>query len=145
MNILVTGGLGYIGSHTVIELLQNGHEVVILDNLINSKLSVLEKIEKISGTKPIFHQINVTDSGAVKNVFETHSFEGVIHFAGLKAVGESVVKPLEYYYNNLVSTLNLCDLCVKHRVRKMVFSSSATVYGDNHRCRATKWRKVFHC
>jgi len=130
MKILVTGGLGYIGSHTVIELINNGHEVVILDNLINSKLSVLEKIEKISGTKPIFYQINVTDSGALKNVFEAHNFEGVTHFAGLKAVGESVIKPLEYYHNNLVSTLNICDLCVKHGVRKIVFSSSATVYGD---------------
>lgn len=130
MNILVTGGLGFIGSHTVIELLKSNHQVVIVDNLINSKKEVLDKIKEISGVRPEFYQVDVTDEKAVEDIFKAHSFDGLIHFAGLKAVGESVEKPLAYYYNNLVSTMVLSKLCLKYAVHRFVFSSSATVYGD---------------
>lgn len=130
MNILVTGGLGFIGSHTVIELIKNNHTVIITDNLINSKIEVLDKLTTITGIKPTFYQIDVTDEAKVEEIFNNHKIDGVIHFAGLKAVGESVSKPLEYYYNNLVSTMVLSKMCVKYGVGKFVFSSSATVYGD---------------
>lgn len=130
MNILVTGGLGFIGSHTTIELIKNKHEVIIVDNLINSKIEVLDKLSAITGIKPSFYQIDVTDEAKVEEIFANHKIDGVIHFAGLKAVGESVSKPLDYYYNNLVSTMVLSKMCVKYRVGKFVFSSSATVYGD---------------
>ena len=130
MRYLVTGGLGFIGSHTVVELINNDHEVVIADNLINSKLEVLDKIYEITGVKPNFFQIDVTDEAKVKDIFLNHKLDGVIHFAGLKAVGESVSKPLEYYYNNLVSTMVLSKLCLEYKVNKFVFSSSATVYGE---------------
>lgn len=130
MNILVTGGLGFIGSHTTIELIKNNHTVIIADNLSNSKIEVLDKLATITGIKPTFYQIDVTDEGKVGEIFDNHNIDGVIHFAGLKAVGESVSKPLEYYYNNLVSTILLSKLCVKNGVNKFVFSSSATVYGD---------------
>jgi len=111
MNILVTGGLGFfIGSHTVVELIKNNHEVIIADNLINSKIEVLDQLLTITGMKPIFYQIDVTDEDAVETIFKTYKIEGVIHFAGLKAVGESVAKPLDYYYNNLVSIVNGVDL-----------------------------------
>lgn len=130
MNILVTGGLGFIGSHTTIELIKNNHTVIIADNLINSKIEVLDKLSTITGIKPNFYQIDVTDGTKVEEIFSNHKIDGVIHFAGLKAVGESVSKPLEYYYNNLVSTMVLSKMCVKYGVNKFVFSSSATVYGD---------------
>ena len=130
MNILVTGGLGFIGSHTTIELIKNNHTVIIADNLINSKIEVLDKLSIITGIKPSFYQIDVTDEARVEEIFNNHKIDGVIHFAGLKAVGESVSKPIEYYYNNLVSTLVLSKMCVKYGVGKFVFSSSATVYGD---------------
>src|SRR6056297_51843 len=130
MNILVTGGLGFIGSHTAVELIKNNHTVIIADNLINSKIEVLDKLSTITGTKSTFYQIDVTDEAKVEEIFANHNINGVIHFAGLKAVGESVSKPLEYYYNNLVSTMVLSKPCVKYGVRKFVFSSSATVYGD---------------
>lgn len=130
MRYLVTGGLGFIGSHTVVELINNDHEVVIADNLINSKLEVLDKIYEITGVKPNFFQIDVTDEEKVKEIFLNYKLDGVIHFAGLKAVGESVSKPLEYYYNNLVSTMVLSKLCLEYKVNKFVFSSSATVYGE---------------
>jgi UDP-glucose 4-epimerase len=130
MNILVTGGLGFIGSHTTIELIKNKHTVIIADNLVNSKIEVLDKLSTITGIKPTFYQIDVTDEARVESIFNNHKIDGVIHFAGLKAVGESVSKPLEYYYNNLVSTMVLSKLCVKYGVGKFVFSSSATVYGD---------------
>ena len=130
MNILVTGGLGFIGSHTIIEIIKNKHRPIIADNLINSKIEVLDKIEQISGIKPTFYQIDVTNEEKVQEIFENHKINGVIHFAGLKAVGESVSKPLEYYYNNLVSTMVLSKMCVKYGVGKFVFSSSATVYGE---------------
>ena len=130
MNILVTGGLGFIGSHTVIELIKSNHQVVIVDNLINSKVEVLDKINEICGVRPEFYQMDVTNESAVEEIFKTHSFDGLIHFAGLKAVGESVEKPIAYYYNNLVSTMVLSKLCLKYSVHRFVFSSSATVYGD---------------
>lgn len=130
MNILVTGGLGFIGSHTVLELIKNNHTVIISDNLCNSKIEVLDKLSAITGIKPMFYQIDVTDEAKVEEIFNNHKIDGVIHFAGLKAVGESVSKPLEYYYNNLVSTMVLSKMCIKYGVGKFVFSSSATVYGD---------------
>ena len=130
MNILVTGGLGFIGSHTTIELIKNNHTVIIADNLINSKIEVLDKLSIITGIKPTFYQVDVTDEAKVEDIFLNHKIDGVIHFAGLKAVGESVSMPLEYYYNNLVSTMVLSKLCMKYGVEKLVFSSSATVYGD---------------
>lgn len=130
MEILVTGGLGFIGSHTVVELINNSHTVIIADNLINSKIEVLDKLPTITGIKPTFYQIDVTDEAKVEEIFSNYKIDGVIHFAGLKAVGESVSKPLEYYYNNLVSTMVLSKICVKYGVEKFVFSSSATVYGD---------------
>lgn len=130
MTILVTGGLGYIGSHTIIELIKNNHQVVIVDNLVNSKIEVLDKLERISGIKLRFYEIDVTDEVKLEEVFKAHKFHGVIHFAGLKAVGESVAKPLDYYYNNLLSTMVVSKLCLKYGVNKFVFSSSATVYGD---------------
>ena len=130
MKILVTGGLGFIGSHTVIELIKNDHNVIIADNLVNSKVEVLDKISIITGVKPLFYEIDVTDMAETEDLFINHKIDGVIHFAGLKAVGESVSKPLEYYYNNLVSTITLSQMCIKYGVNKFVFSSSATVYGD---------------
>lgn len=131
MTILVTGGTGYIGSHTCVELLNAGHSVVIADNLVNSSRDVVSKIEEITGSKVDFFEIDVTEYDATKKLFEEYKFDGVIHFAGLKAVGESVEKPLNYYYNNIVSTINLSKLCLEFNVNKFVFSSSATVYGNN--------------
>lgn len=130
MNILVAGGLGFIGSHTVVELIKAGHEVVIVDNLVNSKREVLDKIGKIVGIIPPFYPYDATEEKTMDEVFSSYSFDGIIHFAGLKAVGESVEKPLGYYYNNLVSTMVLSKLCLRHGVNRFVFSSSATVYGD---------------
>lgn len=130
MPILVTGGAGYIGSHTCVELLNSGHFVIIADNLCNSKIETIDKINQITNKDVIFYQIDVTDEQAVESIFSNHKIDGVIHFAGLKAVGESVEKPLQYYYNNLVSTMVLSKMCVKYGVGKFVFSSSATVYGD---------------
>ncbi len=130
MSILVTGGTGYIGSHTVVELLNAGEDVVIVDNLYNSKLCVLDRIETITGKRPAFHEVDLLDSEALDMVFEKHGdIDSVIHFAGLKAVGESVKKPVLYYHNNLTGTFNLLNCMRAHDVRKIVFSSSATVYG----------------
>jgi UDP-glucose 4-epimerase len=131
MNILVTGGAGYIGSHTCVALLKAGHSVVIADNLCNSKRNAVDRIEEISGKKVIFYEMDVVDATLVDGLFCDHRFDGVIHFAGLKAVGESSEKPVAYYYNNLVSTMVLIQACVKYGVPRFVFSSSATVYGDN--------------
>lgn len=131
MNILVTGGSGYIGSHTCVTLLEEGHTVIVADNLCNSKAETIDRIKQITNKEVTFYKIDVTDEVALKVVFATHKIDGVIHFAGLKAVGESVEKPFEYYYNNLVSTMILSKLCIKYGVNKFVFSSSATVYGDN--------------
>jgi UDP-glucose 4-epimerase len=131
MKILVTGGAGYIGSHTCVSLIESGHNVVVADNLSNSKVEVMDSIEKITGTKIKFYQIDVTAEEQLKKVFDENDFDGVIHFAGFKAVGESVEKPLEYYYNNVVSTILLSKMCTFYGVNKLVFSSSATVYGEN--------------
>ncbi len=130
MAILVTGGTGYIGSHTVVELLQAGYEVVIVDNLSNSKEEVLNRIEKITGKRPTFYKVDLLDRESLVQVFEKEKIESVIHFAGLKAVGESVQKPLEYYHNNITGTLILCDVMRSHGVKNIIFSSSATVYGE---------------
>lgn len=130
--VLTTGGMGYIGSHTVIELIKNGYEVEILDNLYNSKIDVLDKIEKLTGTRPKFHQVDMLDRKKVNKIFEEGHFDSVIHFAGLKAVGESVEKPLEYYRTNLEGTLNILDAMRATGTKRIIFSSSATVYGDPH-------------
>lgn len=130
MKILVSGGLGFIGSHAVVELIDSNYQVVIADNLVNSKIGVLDKLEEITGVKPNFYLVDVTVESMLEEVFKEHRFDGVIHFAGLKAVGESVEKPLAYYYNNLVSTMMLTKMCLKYSVGKFVFSSSATVYGE---------------
>ena len=130
MSILVTGGTGYIGSHTVVELLSAGDKVIIVDNLCNSKLCVLDRIETITGKRPEFIKCDLCDMEALEEVFASHpDIESVIHFAGLKAVGESVALPVKYYHNNLTSTLNLLDCMLRHNVYRIVFSSSATVYG----------------
>ncbi|MGI6644760.1 MAG: UDP-glucose 4-epimerase GalE [Bacilli bacterium] len=129
MKILVTGGTGYIGSHTVVELLNRNHEVVIVDNLSNSKIEVLDKIEQITNKRPVFYKVDCTNKDELRTVFFNHDFDAVIHFAGLKAVGESVLKPLEYYANNLISTLNILQFMDDFKINNIVFSSSATVYG----------------
>lgn len=131
MNILVTGGAGYIGSHTCVALLEAGHKVFVADNLYNSKVETIDKIKQITNKDITFYKIDVTDEKALDTIFSNHSIDGVIHFAGFKAVGESVEKPLEYYYNNLAATMVLCKVCRNYGVKKFVFSSSATVYGDN--------------
>ena len=131
MSILITGGTGFIGSHTVVELIEAGETPIIVDNLCNSKKIVLDRIETITGIRPKFYEVDLCDAEALDKVFsENPDIESVIHFAGLKAVGESVAIPATYYYNNLVSTLNLCEAMKKHGVKIIVFSSSATVYGD---------------
>lgn len=130
MNILVTGGTGYIGSHTCVELLLSGHEIVIVDNLSNSSIDVVENIETLANKKVTFIEMDVTDGKRVEQLFCDYTFDGVIHFAGYKAVGESVSKPLMYYHNNVLSTIILAEACVKHKVNRFVFSSSATVYGE---------------
>lgn len=129
MAILVTGGTGFIGSHTVVELLKDGREVVILDNLCNSKICVLDRIEKITGIRPKFYQVDLLDFEGTSRVFDENEIDSVIHFAGLKAVGESVAQPIRYYHNNITGTLNLCQAMQDHGVKTIVFSSSATVYG----------------
>ena len=133
MSILVTGGTGFIGSHTCVELLDAGYEVVIIDNLYNSQRETVDKIEKITNKKVTFYEADCMDEEALEQIFENHAIEAVIHFAGYKAVGESVAKPLMYYENNLMSTLALCKVMGKHGCKRLVFSSSATVYGDPQR------------
>ena len=130
MKVLVTGGAGYIGSHTVVELMNEGFEVVVIDNLVNANEESLKRVEKITGKKVTFYRNDVRDAVALEKIFKEHKIDWVIHFAGLKAVGESVQKPLEYYDNNLVSTLVLLQVMRAHGVKNFVFSSSATVYGD---------------
>ncbi len=130
MSILVTGGAGYIGSHTVVELLERGCDTVIVDNLCNSSAKSLERVEQITGRRPVFYEKDVRDEAALDEIFKKEKIEAVIHFAGLKAVGESVAKPLEYYRNNLESTLALCSAMRRNGCRNLIFSSSATVYGD---------------
>lgn len=130
MAILVTGGAGYIGSHTCVQLLNAGYDVVVLDNLCNSCKESINRVEEITGKKMTFYEVDLLDQPEVKKVFDNEKIESVIHFAGLKAVGESVYKPLEYYHNNITGTLILCDEMRKHGVKSIVFSSSATVYGN---------------
>ena len=128
--VLATGGMGYIGSHTVVELIKKGYEVEILDNLYNSKVTVLDKIEEITGVRPKLHEVDMLDAEKVDEVFRDGGFTNVIHFAGLKAVGESVEKPLEYYQTNIGGTLNILKAMKKYGIKNLIFSSSATVYGD---------------
>jgi len=128
--VLVTGGVGYIGSHTVLELLQEGHDVVIADNLCNSNLECLRRVEALAGRKATFHQVDIRDKAELGKLFAKHKIDAVIHFAGLKAVGESVAKPLLYYQVNVEGTLNLVEVMNEAGCRNIVFSSSATVYGD---------------
>ena len=130
MTILVTGGAGYIGTHTLVELLAAGKEVVVIDNLSNSSVEALARVEEISGKSVLFYQGDILNKAFLQKVFSDHSFEAVIHFAGLKAVGESVAQPLRYYENNVTGTLILCQVMKEYGVRNLVFSSSATVYGD---------------
>lgn len=131
MNILVAGGAGYIGSHTCLVLLEAGHQVIVADNLSNSKQESLRRVEELTGRGLKFYLADVTDEQAMENIFTENTIDGIIHFAGLKAVGESVEQPLRYYHNNVVSTMVLCKMMERHGVDKFVFSSSATVYGDN--------------
>ncbi len=129
MKVLVTGGTGYIGSHTVVELLNNGYEVIIVDNLVNSKIEVVDKLKKLTNKEFVFIKGDVCDYELLTKIFDDNKIDAVIHFAGLKAVGESVEKPLEYYENNVGSTMNLVKVMKEHNCKNIVFSSSATVYG----------------
>ncbi len=130
MNILVTGGAGYIGSHTVVELLEAGHSVVVVDDLVNSSAESLRRVERITGVSVPFYPVDIRDRAGLEEVFAAHDFDCCIHFAGLKAVGESVAKPLEYYENNLNGTFVLLDVLGRHGCKNIIFSSSATVYGE---------------
>lgn len=138
MNILVTGGAGYIGSHTMVELLNEGHEVTVIDNLSNSKEESLKRVEKITGKDFKFYKVDLQDYKSLCEVLQKNNCEAVIHFAGLKAVGESVQKPLEYYRNNVYGTLSLLEAMKTAGLKKIVFSSSATVYGDPHKVPITE-------
>ena len=129
-NVLVTGGAGFIGSHTLVELIQSGYDPVVVDDLSNSSAESIKRVGQITGTEPIFYQESILDREALGRIFDEHDIEAVIHFAGFKAVGESVEKPLEYYWNNIVGTLVLAEVMREHGCKKIVFSSSATVYGD---------------
>lgn len=131
MNILVTGGTGYIGSHVVVELLKNNHEVTIIDNLANSKTTVLQNIEELAGKAPTFYQENLANFGTIEKIFKDNNFDLVIHFAGLKSVTESIEKPIMYYQQNLIGTINLLKCMEEFDVKKIIFSSSATVYGNS--------------
>ncbi|RBP69076.1 UDP-galactose 4-epimerase [Alkalibaculum bacchi] len=127
--ILVTGGAGYIGSHACVELLNEGYDIVVVDNLSNSKTESLKRVEELTGKSIKFYEVDILDRQSLEQVFDENNIEAVIHFAGLKAVGESVQIPLRYYHNNITGTLILCEVMEKHNVKKLVFSSSATVYG----------------
>lgn len=129
MTILVTGGTGFIGSHTCVELLNRGDKVIIVDNLSNSEEKVVDSLQEITGIRPTFYKADILDWDALNRIFDAHPIDAVIHFAGLKAVGESCQKPLEYYHNNITGTLTLLDVMRKHNCKKIIFSSSATVYG----------------
>ena len=130
MKILVTGGAGYIGSHTCVELLNNGYEVIVMDNLYNASEKALDRVQQITGKTLKFYNADMLDQPAMDQIFEAEKPDAVIHFAGYKAVGESVAKPIEYYHNNMTGTLLLCDTMRKHGCKNIIFSSSATVYGD---------------
>lgn len=133
MNVLVTGGAGYLGSHTVAELLKSEHSVVVIDSLVNGKQEAIRRVGQITKTKIIFYKLDLRDTESLKKIFKNHSFDVVIHFAGLKAVGESVKNPLQYYQNNLISTLSLLEVMSNSSVKRLVFSSSATVYDLNQK------------
>lgn len=130
MNILVTGGAGYIGSHTCVELLNAGYDVIVVDNLYNSSEKALDRVQQITGKTLKFYENDILDRDAMNKIFDENEIDAVIHFAGLKAVGESVAKPIEYYHNNMTGTLVLCDVMRNHGCKNIIFSSSATVYGD---------------
>lgn len=132
MSILVTGGAGYIGSHTTVELIQAGYDVVIVDDLSNSKATVIDRIEKITGTRPRFYQVNILDEEKLDHIFQTETIEAIIHYAAFKAVGESVQNPIKYYSNNLGGLLSILKAMNKHKVQRIVYSSSATVYGTEN-------------
>ncbi|MGL5917208.1 MAG: UDP-glucose 4-epimerase GalE [Culicoidibacterales bacterium] len=138
MAVLVTGGMGYIGSHTTIALIEAGEDVIIVDDLSNSSVVVLDRIEAITNVRPKFYELDVMNEQALRDVFQTNAIDSVIHFAAFKAVGESVAKPLAYYTNNIVNTLTLLRVMAEFGVEKFVFSSSATVYGDPHTCPITE-------
>ena len=138
MTILITGGAGYIGSHTCVELLNAGYSVVVVDNLSNSKAESLNRVRRITGKQPAFHEVDLRDKDALSAIFDAYDIRDVIHFAGFKAVGESVSLPHLYYHNNITATLILCDVMRAHQVKNLVFSSSATVYGDPHRVPVTE-------
>ena len=138
MKILLSGGTGYIGSHTAIELIKKGYDIEIFDNLSNSKITAIDKIGKITGVKPVFHKIDLLDESKMDKLFARGNFDLVIHFAGLKAVAESVEQPLKYYRNNVIGTINLLNCMRRHNVNKIVFSSSATVYGDQDGIKLTE-------
>ncbi len=145
MTILVTGGMGYIGSHTCVELLNRGEDVVIVDNLVNSNPEALNRVEAITGKRPAFYELDVRDEEKLSAVFEAHKIDAVIHFAGLKAVGESVAKPMLYYDNNLNSTITLCRVMERYGVKRMIFSSSATVYSGDNEMPLTENSKTGNC
>ncbi len=130
MSILVTGGAGFIGSHTVVELLENNEDVIVVDNLSNSKKEALDRVQEITGKSLTFYKTDLLDKEGLDEIFSSHHIDSVIHFAGFKAVGESVAKPLSYYHNNITGTIYLCEVMARHNVTDIVFSSSATVYGD---------------
>lgn len=138
MKILVTGGTGYIGSHTCVELISLGYDVIVVDNLSNSKIDVIDKIEKITGVRPVFYEGDVCDKDILNRIFSENKIDAVIHFAGYKAVGESVERPLMYYRNNIDSTISLCEVMQEYGCKNFVFSSSATVYGDPERLPITE-------
>jgi UDP-glucose 4-epimerase len=138
MRILVTGGAGYIGSHTCVELLQAGYDVAVVDNLSNSKEEALRRVEEIAGKRVAFHKVDLLDEAGLEAVFASSPVEAVVHFAGLKAVGESVAQPLRYYHNNVTGTLVLLKVMGAHGVKDIVFSSSCTVYGDPHKVPITE-------
>ena len=142
MNILLTGGAGYIGSHTAVELIGRGDEVIIVDDLSNSKIECLNRVEKITGVKPKFYQYDIADKALLTKVFDENKIDSVVHFAGFKAVGESVAKPLMYYKNNLNTTLTLLEVMHEHNVNSIIFSSSATVYGVPERVPLTEDMKT---
>jgi len=128
--ILVTGGLGYIGSHTVVELIQNNFNVIIVDNLSNAELFILDRIEKITGVRPVFYQKDLCEAAGLKEIFDQHAIEVVIHFAAFKSVNEAVKEPLKYFQNNLVSLMNVIQVMQENKIQNLIFSSSATVYGQ---------------
>jgi UDP-glucose 4-epimerase len=138
VKILVTGGAGYIGSHTCLELLGNDYEVVVVDNLSNSKEESLNRVMDLAGKRLEFYKVDLLDKVSLNGVFEEDSFDAVIHFAGLKAVGESVYSPLSYYNNNVAGTIALCEVMIKHNIKNLIFSSSCTVYGNPHKVPITE-------